>query len=161
MLHHEWSEFLQCLGGRRSHAEDIAIADTAFVKQIVEIQRLETLQRRSHGLPRSRQNASEHHGGFLFGGGLACILRIELHVGLRIVVDEIQLFSQHPAGRVQFLNSQRQAVDHWPSVDVDTAGSVVNAGDRDRLRGTGAATIERCDAGGCTGSPKLEEPSSA
>ena len=132
-FHHERRELLQGLTRRRAHAKDVAIADAAFVEKVVEIQRVEALERRTHRLARGRDDAAEDDGRLLLGGGLGRILRVELHARLRIVVDQLQLLAQHAARRVQLLDRKRQAIDHRPAIDVETARGIMDARDRDRI----------------------------
>ena len=70
-------------------------------------------------------------------------LRVELHVRLGVVIDQLDLPSEQAAGGVGFLDRKRQRIDHRLAIDVEAAGQIVDAGDADRIFGPGAGGEHR------------------
>ena len=79
-----------------------------------------------------------HDGDLVLQGGLLRVLRVELDVRLRVVVDQLELPAEQAAGGVDLLDRQGQRVDHRLAVDVEAAREVVDACDADRVRRPGA-----------------------
>ncbi len=79
-----------------------------------------------------------HDGDLVLQRRLLRELRIELHVRLRIVVDQFDLPAEKTAGRVGFLDGERHRIDHRLAVDVETTRQIVNAGHVDRVFRPGA-----------------------
>ena len=131
LLHRIRNQLFDRLRGRGAGAEAVAVAHATFILRVVEIQRVEALEHRPDRLARSRGDARVHHRHLLLGGRFGGVLRVVLDVRLRIVVDQLQLPPQQPAGGVGFFHRQREHVDHRPTVDVQPAGGIVDAGDLD------------------------------
>ncbi len=74
-----------------------------------------------------------HDGNLVLQRRLLRKLRVELHVRLRIVVDQLDLPSEQAAGRVGFLDGKRQRIDHRLAVDVEPAREIVDARHADRI----------------------------
>ena len=69
----------------------------------------------------------------LLGRGLGGVLRVELDVRLRVVVDQLDLAAEHAARGVDLVDRQIQRGDHLLAVDIEAARGVVDAGDLDRI----------------------------
>ena len=128
---------------RRRHAgvELVAVADAAFILRVVEIQRLEAVEHRPDDLARGRGDAAMHDGDLVLQRRLLGELRIELHVRLGVVVDQLDLPAEQAARRVGLLDRKRQRVDHRLAVDVEAAREVVDAGHADRVFRPGGGGI--------------------
>ena len=74
-----------------------------------------------------------HDGDLVLQRRLLRKLRIELHVRLRIVVDQFDLPAEKTTGSVGFLDGERHRIDHRLAVDVETTREIVNAGHVDRV----------------------------
>jgi len=88
-----------------------------------------------------------HDRDLLLGRRLGGVLRVELDVRLRIVVDELDLAPQHAARIVDLVDRQVERGDHLLAVDVEAARRVVDAGDLDDILRMQVADDER--TGGC------------
>src|ERR1700730_291446 len=117
-LHGVRHELLNGLRRRYAGVKLVAVADAAFILRIVEIQRLETVEHRPDHFARGRGNAALHDGHLVLERRLLGELRVELHVRLRIVTDQLDLPAKQTAGRIGFLDGKRQCIDHRVSVDV-------------------------------------------
>ena len=62
-------------------------------------------------------------------------LRVELHVRLGVVIDQLDLPPEQAAGGVGLLDRKRQRIDHRLAVDVEAAREIVDAGHADRIFG--------------------------
>ena len=145
---------------RRCHAgaEGAAVADTALVLGVVEVQRLVLVEHRPDHFARRRGDAAVHHRHLVFQRGLLRELRIHLHVRLRVVADQLELLAQQAAGSVLLLDGQRQRIEHRLAVDVEATRQVVDAADadfvggqrrqrQDQRRGAGYCSAGRFDEG--------------
>ena len=148
LLHDVGHELLDGLSRRGARAEDVAVADAALVERVVEVERVEALEDRPDRLPRGGGDAAVDDGRLVLGGGLGRELRVELDVGLRVVVDELDLLAEQPAARVDLLHRVVEAVDHRPPVDVEAARGVVDAHHLDRFLGREILDEPRARAGG-------------
>ncbi len=156
LLHGVRHELLDRLRRRYAGIELVAVADAAFILRVVEIQRLEAVEHRPDHLARGGGDAAMHDGNLVLQRRLLRELGIELHVRLRVVVDQLDLPSEQAAGRIGFLDRKRNRVDHRLAVDVETTREIVDAGHVDRVFRPGAGT-ERAGGGGC--GRALQEPS--
>src|SRR3954471_6732516 len=127
-------------GLSRGHAgvELVAITDATLILGVVEIQRLELVEHRPDYLARGRGYAAMYDGDLVLQGRLLRELRVELHVGLGVVVDQLDLPAQQTTGGVGLLDGKGQRVDHRLAVDIEAAGEIVDAGDADGIRRSGA-----------------------
>ena len=125
---------------RRCHAgiELVTVTDAAFILGIVEIQRLELAEHRPDHLARGRGDAAMHDGDLVLQRRLLRELRVELHVRLGVIVDQLDLPAQQAACRIGFLDGKGQGVDHRLAVDIEAAGEIVDAGHVDRIFRPGA-----------------------
>ena len=69
----------------------------------------------------------------VLGRGLGRELGVELDVGLRIVVDQLDRPPEQAARGVDLVHRELEAGDHRLAVDVEPARGVVDAGDLDRI----------------------------
>ena len=129
-------------GLRRGHAgvELVAVADATFILRVVEIQRLEAVEHRPDHLARGGGDAAMHDGNLVLQRRLLRELRVELHVRLRVVIDQLDLPSQQAARRIGLFDRQRQRIDHRLAVDVEPAREIVDARDADRIVRPGAGS---------------------
>ena len=74
-----------------------------------------------------------HDGDLVLQGRLLRKLRVELHVGLSVVVDQLDLPAQQATRGVGLLDGKGQGVDHRLAVNVEAAGEIVDAGNADRI----------------------------
>ena len=132
-LHRIGHELLDRLGRRDAGVELVAVADAALILGVVEIERLEPVEHRADDLARGRGDAAMHDGDLVLERGLLGELRVELHVRLRVVIDQLDLASDEAARRIRLLDRKRQRIDHGLAVDVEPARQIVDAGDADRL----------------------------
>src|SRR5260370_22816384 len=84
-----------------------------------------------------------HYGGLFLGRRLGGVLGVGLDVGLRIVVDQLDLAAEHAARGVDLVDRQIHRGDHLFAVDIEAARRVVDAGDLDRILGIQVADDER------------------
>src|SRR4029077_14440636 len=123
-------------------------ANAAFILGVVEIERLEAIEHRTDDLARGRGDAAMHDGDLVLQRRLLGELGIELHVRLRVVVDELELPPQKSAGCIGLLDCKRQRVHHRLAIDVEPAREVVDAGHADRVFREGRSR----KSAGCNGS---------
>ena len=143
---------------RRRHAgvELVAVADAALILGVVEIERLEAVEHRADHLARGRGDAAMHDGDLVLQRRLLRELRVELHVRLGVVVDQLDLPAEQAAGRVGLLDRKRHRVDHRLAVDIEAAGEIMDAGHADRIFRPGGRGKH---AGGSGSSRTLQKPS--
>jgi hypothetical protein len=136
-------------GLSRGHAsvELVAIADAALILGVVEIQCLELVEHRPDHLARGRGDAAMHDGDLVLQRRLLRELCVELHVGLSIVVDHLDLPAQQTTRGVGLLDRKGQGVDHRLAVDIEAAGEIVDAGHVDRIFRPGAGGKHRGGSG--------------
>ncbi|MNT42059.1 hypothetical protein D3C72_1784580 [compost metagenome] len=139
-------------GLRRRHAsgEVVPVAHAAFILVVVEVQRAVTIQHGAHHLARGRRDSRMHHGGLVAQGRLLRELRIELHVGLRVIGDEVQLPAQQAAVGIDFFRREAQRVHDRLAIDVQPARQVINGGNIDFFfaGGEGACARQARQRGG-------------
>jgi hypothetical protein len=70
-----------------------------------------------------------HDGNLLLSRGFRCVLRIELYVGLWIVVNQLDLAPQQATRSIDFVYREIERRNHLLSIDVEAARGVVDAGD--------------------------------
>ena len=95
---------LDLLGRGHPGDDDVAVADTALVKHIVEIQRVALAQRLADRLARGGQNAAMHHIDLVGAHQLLAKLRVERHVRLRVIGGDLDLAAQEAARRIDLLD---------------------------------------------------------
>ena len=99
------------------------------------------------------------NGDLLLGRRLGGVLGVELDVGLRVVVDQLDLAAEHAARGVDLVDRQIHRGDHLLAVDIEAARRVVDAGDLDRIVGMQVADDERTGhRGGGADGGGLEKP---
>ena len=74
---------------------------------------------------------AEDHVDLVAGGEPLCILRVVGHRRLGVVLDELQLLAEHPAGGVDLVDREDERIGHLVAVDADRAGTVVQPADPD------------------------------
>ena len=89
-----------------------------------------------------------HYGDLFLGRRLGGILGVELDIGLRIVVDQLDLAAEHAARVVDLVDREIHGGDHLLAVDVEPARGVVDAGDLDDILGMKVSDDERCGHSG-------------
>src|SRR6185437_15827243 len=136
-------------GLRRGNAgvELIAVADAAFVLSVVEIQRLEAVEHGPDDLTRGGGDAAMHDGNLVLERRLLRKLRVELHVRLGVVTDQLDLPSKKAASGVGLFDRERKRIDHRLAVDVQSAREIVEARHANRVLRPGPSR-KRAGSGG-------------
>ena len=125
--------------GRQPVDEDVAVANAAFVRHIVEIERLVFVEHGPDHFARSGRDAAVYDGNFVFQRGFLRVLRVKLHVGLRIETHDLDLAAKQPARAVDFVDGEVEHVVHWLAGGFETAGKIVHAGNHNGLIGRSCA----------------------
>ena len=126
-------QLLHILRRRRTGAEDVAVANATLILRIVEIKRIETAQNWPNRFAGGGGDAAMHDGRLVLGCRLGGELRVKLYVGLRIIVNQLDLPAKQTTRGIQLINGEVQASDHWLAVNVQTAGRIVDADHLDRI----------------------------
>ena len=87
-----------------------------------------------------------HDGDLVLQRRLLRELRVELHVGLGVVIDQLDLPPEQTTGGVGLFDGQHDRIDHRLAVDVEPAREIVDTRDADRVFREGAGGEH---AGGC------------
>ena len=122
---------LHPLHGGHAADEVVDVADAALVDHAVPEEGLEAPEDRPDDLARGTGDAAVHQVDALLERRFLGVLGIELHVGLRIVLDQPYLLAEQAAGRVDLLDRELAGLGHRRAVDVEAAGLVEDAGDDD------------------------------
>ena len=130
------------LGRRRSGAEHVAVADAALVLSVVEVQRPGAVEDRPDRLARGGSDAALNDVDLLLQRELLRELRVELHVGLGVVGDDLDGPPEQAAGLVDQLDGVFGGLDHPPALEAEGSGPVEQAPELDRLGGKGVAGEE-------------------
>ena len=125
LLHGGRHELFHGLGRRRAGAEGVAVADAAFVENVVEVRHLEAIECRANGFARGRRDATVHHGYLVLQGQLLGVLGVHLDIRLGVVMHHLDRTADEPARGVDFLDSQVQRVNHGHTGGRQRPGLVV------------------------------------
>jgi hypothetical protein len=94
---------------RRAGDKDIAVADTALIDHIVEIEGVCAPQDGPDDLPRRAGDSTMHHRDAVAKGELLRILAIEPVLGLRVVLKELEPAAEQPALGVDLVDGELEA----------------------------------------------------
>ena len=136
-IHGVRHKLLDRLRGRGAERDLVAVAHTAFIERVVEVERLEAVEDRADGLAAGAGDAPHDDRDLVLQRKLRRILRIERHVGLGIVNDALDLAAEQAALRVDLLDGHQHDLVHRDAGEIDEAGEVVQAPDQDRIVGIG------------------------
>ena len=103
----------------------------ALVDHAVPEEGLEAPEDRPDDLARGAGDGAVHQVDALLQRRFLGVLGVELHVGLRVVLDQPHLLAEQTAGCVDFLNRELTGLGHRRAVNVETAGLVEDTGDDD------------------------------
>jgi hypothetical protein len=133
LLDHVGNELGQELRRRRARDEGVAVAQTAFVNHVVEIERLRPAENRTNDLARGAGDAAMHHRDSVAQRRLLGILRIELVVGLGVVDLELDFASENATRGVQGFGGELDAIDLGSPQHFQRAGQIEQNADTDRI----------------------------
>jgi hypothetical protein len=142
-----FDENLGVMRGRHPVNEDIAIADAAFIRHIVKIERLVLVEHRPDHFPRSGGDSAMHHGDLVLQRRFLRVLGVELHIGLRIEADDLDLAAEQATGLVHFTDCEIEDVVHRLAGRFEAPGKIVHARNDNRISRRGMAHQRRRENG--------------
>ena len=137
--HREGDQRLDLLGGGDAVDEDVAVADPALVEHVVEVEGIGLAQGLADRLARGGENAAVHHVDLVLAHELLGVLRVERHVGLRVVAEDLDLLAVQAPARVDLLHREAHRHVHRRPVGVEDPGSVEDRAKLDGIGGQGRA----------------------